>query len=318
MLQFAAVGETGKRGKYGLVAVFLMLGSSNPVAIKAALLAGWEPFLLGLSRMALIGLFFLGWTLLAGERPLGVSGSGRRWSMAAALCKGLAVLCFYFALQQIPVNRAVILSTVSPVVNLALVHLLLAHERVRRHHVAGISLTLAGMLTVLIFRGAAASPAWEPAPASLAGDLAMLASIVLHQAMVVLEKKALIAGTNPRQLIVATALVSVAVFALMMPLAGESVGDFPATSEALAVFAYLVTFVGVVLFFYRRWLVSRMDVSFLNSFSHAGRALSVLYAVVLLGEPLPLRSVLGFGLIVAGTAVAAREGNGRGRTEPAS
>ena len=132
----------------------------------------------------------------------------------------------------------------------------------------------------------------------------MLLSVVLHQAMIVFEKRSLIAGANPRQLIISTSLVSVVVFALMIPPSGQRAAGIPGSFAAVAIFVYLVTFAGIVLFFYRRWLVSIMEVSFLNSFSHAGKALSILLAAYLLKEPVPPGSLLGFALIVAGTAVA--------------
>jgi len=229
--------------------------------------------------------------------------------MAAAACKGAGVLFFYLALAAIPVNRAVILSTVSPVVNLWLVHLLLEQERIRRHHVNGIAIAFAGTLAVILLRQSGEGIAFQPELRHLPGDLAMLASVFFHQAMIVFEKRALMAGTNPRQLIVTTSIVSVAVFAAVIAFGGESLGQIPSGTRALSVFLYLVTFVGVVLFFYRRWLVSVMEVSYINSFSHAGKALSIVYAVLLLGEPLPAVSLFGFALIVAGTIVATgREG----------
>jgi len=44
--------------RFGLISIFLLVGSSNPIAIKAALNLGWPPFTLGLFRMGFIGLFF--------------------------------------------------------------------------------------------------------------------------------------------------------------------------------------------------------------------------------------------------------------------
>jgi drug/metabolite transporter (DMT)-like permease len=281
-----------------------MLGSSNPVAIKAALLEGWPPMVLGLCRMSVIGFFFAGWAFVLREHFIGPNGAARRWALAAAACKGAGVLFFYLSLAMIPVNRAIILSTVSPVVNLWLVHLLLSQERIRRHHVAGMAITFVGMLMVILLRQGGEGLALRPTANYIAGDLAMLASVVFHQAMIVFEKRALIEGTNPRQLIISTSIVAVAVFGIFVVFGGESLTAVPTGQRALAVFIYLVTFVGVVLFFYRRWLVSVMEVSYINSFSHAGKALSIVYAVILLGEPVPALSIAGFILIIGGTAVA--------------
>ena len=290
---------------FALIAALLALGSSNPVAIKVAILSGWGPLTLGLCRMAVIGAFFVLFTSAVGEHPTG-RGPGFRWALSAALCKGGAVLCFYTALYSIPVSRAVILSTLSPVVNLALVHLLLEQERVRRHHLLGIAVSLGGMLVVMTLRQGGEGPgAIQEGGSVLLGDLLMMASVVLHQAMIVFEKRALLEDVTPRQLIVSTSLVSVSVFAFFVITVGDPGRGIPATPGSTAAFLYLVTFAGVGLFFYRRWLVSVMEVTFLNSFSHAGRALSILLAVFLLGERVPPAAVTGFLLILWGTAVAA-------------
>jgi len=253
--------------------------------------------------MGFIGLFFYGWSRLAGEHPVGPNRNARRYALAAAFCKGLGVLGFYFALTLIPVNRAVILSTVSPVVNLALVHLILEQERVRRHHILGIAVTLAGILVLLGLRTGSSSIG-VPSASTFPGDAAMLVSVIFHQAMIVFEKKSLNHGANPRQLIISTNVVCVSLFALLILFARESLGDIPTEGTAIALYLYLISFVGVVLFYYRRWLVSVMEVSYLNAFSHAGKALSILYAVLLLGESLPPQSFFAFVLILLGTTLA--------------
>ena len=89
VIQCAAVEETGSWRKLGLVTVFLILGSSNPVAVKAAFMLGWPPLILGIMRMGFIGLFFLGWSRLAKEHPFGPNQKARRFALIAAACKGL-------------------------------------------------------------------------------------------------------------------------------------------------------------------------------------------------------------------------------------
>jgi len=298
------VKTIGSWKRLGLVAAFLVLGSSNPVAVKAALLHGWGPLGLGILRMGFIGLFFYGWSRAAGEHPVGPNRDARRYALAAAFCKGVGVLGFYLALTLIPVNRAIILSTVSPVVNLALVHFILEHEGVRRRHVLGIGVTLVGILVLLTLRQGGPPSVTAPSASSLAGDAAMMVSVVFHQAMIVFEKKSLLRGTNPRQLIISTNLVSVSLFALLILFSRERLVDVPTEGTAVALYLYLISFTGVILFYYRRWLVSIMEVSYLNAFSHAGKALSLLYAVLLLGEKLPPQSLLAFVLILLGTTVA--------------
>jgi len=289
--------------RLGLVSVFLLIGSSNPVAIKAALGMGWPPFVLGLCRMAFIGLFFLAWSLRLGEGLLGPDAAARRFVLLAACSKGFGVLFFYTALWLIPVNRAVILSTVSPLVNLVLIHLLLEKERVRGHHVAGILISLLGVVALMSLRSGLPEDAASGGRV-MAGDAALLASVVFHQAMIVFEKRAFLSGANPRQLVIATNLLSVLVFGLLLVLTGQSFSAVPTDSAGLGIFLYLITVVGVVLFYYRRWLVSVLDVSYLNGFSHLGKAISVFYAAALLGERITAETLACFALVLLGTLVA--------------
>lgn len=298
-------------GNLGLISIFLIIGSSNPIAIKAAMNLGWPPFFLGLLRMAFIGMFFMVWGLLAGESLAGPNATARRHTLVAAACKGAGVLLFYLALSIIPASRAVILSTISPAVNLVLIHLMLEHERVERRHVLGIAISFIGIVILLLLRyGELGVPGGESA-AVLFGDVAMIASVIFHQAMVVFEKKALTNGANPRQLIISTNLISVLVFGLLIMTGNERASDIPTTPAAMGAFVYLITVVGVILFYYRRWMVSVLDVSYINSFSHAGKAISVLYAAVFLGERISASSLACFGMVLIGTAIA----SGREKTK---
>jgi len=298
-------------GNLGIVSIFLIIGSSNPIAIKAALNLGWPPFFLGLSRMAVIGLFFTVWGLLARERLAATNPAARRHTLVAAACKGAGVLLFYFALAIIPANRAVILSTISPALNLVLIHLMLEHERVQRRHVLGIAISFIGILILLLLRSGMPAVFGGGVSATLFGDAAMIASVIFHQAMVIFEKKALTHGANPRQLIISTNLISVMAFGLLVITGNERASDIPTTPAAMGSFLYLITVVGVILFYYRRWMVSVLDVSYINSFSHAGKAISVLYAAVFLGERISASSLACFCMVLIGTAIA----SGRERTK---
>jgi len=64
---------------------------------------------------------------------------------------------------------------------------------------------------------------------------------------------------------------------------------------------------GVFLFYYRRWVASKLDVSYITSFSHLGKALSLFYAALILGETITLLSLVCFGIILLGTFIATRK-----------
>ena len=292
-----------------LIAVFIIIGSSNPIAIKFALNAGWTPFALGMLRMAVIGLFFTVWVMFRGEGVIGPSAAARRYVLIAAVCKAVGVVLFYIALSMIPANRAVVISTISPVVSLVLIHFILEHEHVRRHHILGILISLVGILLLVIMREGNDNIGAVPAASLPVGDILMIVSVVFNNAMVVFEKKALINGASPGQLLVSTNILSVAVFATLFAIAGESLQAIEVNASSIGAYLYLISVVGIFLFYYRRWLVSRLEVTYISSFSHLGKAVSILYAVIFLGESISLIGLLCFALILAGTVVATKEEN---------
>ena len=292
-----------------LIFIFIIVGSSNPIAIKYALNAGWTPFALGMLRMAVIGGFFVLWVVARKEGLIGPNRPARHYAIIAAACKAVGVVLFYIALSMIPANRAIVISTISPVVSLVLIHFILEHEHVRRHHVLGILTSLAGILLLIALRNGQQSDV-ATSGLLLLGDLLMMVSVVFNNAMVVFEKKALINGASPGQLLVSTNVLSVAVFALLFATAGESLQAIPVNSASIGAYLYLISVAGIFLFYYRRWLVSKLDIAYISSFSHLGKAVSILYAVLLLGEKISLFSLLCFVLILAGTVVATKEKSG--------
>ena len=284
-----------------------MLGATNPIAIKLALSEGWNPFQLGVYRMGVIGIFFWAWTLVLKENALGPDSKARKLALTAAAFKGIGVACFYSALWLIPASRAVIISTLSPVINLLLIHLILEHEHVKKNHIIGISISFFGICLLLF----SSRPNIEQAASklNLLGDGLMILSVIFHNAMVIYEKKALNSGANPQQLLVSTNLFSVVIFSLLSFYTGTSFSEIPHSSKALFSYLYLITVMGVFFFYFRRWLVGKFGVSYPNSFSYLGKALSIIYAFVLLGETIPIQSILYFGLIALGTIIAVRQDN---------
>lgn len=292
--------------QFSLVLVFLLIGSSNPVAIKYALNHGWPPFILGLSRMMLIGFFFGIWACFLRENIIGPNREARYHTVIASLCKGAGAICFYVALSYIPANRAVMLSTISPIANLLLIHMLLEQDAVRKKHILGVAVSFLGISILLSHRETGTWANFTGGGNVFLGDFAMLAGVIFHNTMVIFEKKALNAGGNPRQLLHATNIVSVLVFSFFFMLSGEHISDIPMTTPSIWAFIYLVTIAGIILFYYRRWLVSKLEVSYINSFSHAGKVVAVFYAALLLGETISLLSVVCFGVILSGTYMATR------------
>jgi len=300
-----------------LVLVFVFVGASNPIAIKFALESGWPVLPLGIARMGFIGLFFLLWVLAVREHPIGNSAAGRRLSLMAAACKGIGVIAFYLALLWAPANRVIVLSAFSPVVALIMIDRMLEHEKVERRQWFGVATSFLGLVLLLLLRGEFSLEGSESWRMTLLGDACMIVSVIFHTAMVVYEKKAILEGVKPRQLIVSTNLVSIALFVVIALAVDDSgFGSIPTTAPAGWAFVYLISVVGVFFFYYRRWLVGLLDLGYIASFSHLGRAIALVYAAVLLGESIPLSSLGAFALILLGSIIANRSGTSLVRVSP--
>lgn len=292
-----------------IVVVFLIVSASNPVAIKFALESGWSVLPLGIARMGFIGLFFVLWVLAAREHAFGESPEGRRYSLIAAGCKGIGVLTFYLALSLVPANRVIVLSAFSPVVALLMIHWLLEQEQVRRRQWLGVATSFVGLALLLSFRGRFSLEGGENWQATLVGDVCMILSVIFHTAMVIYEKKAILEGIHPRQLIVSTNLVSVSVFTVIAFVVDDSgFASIPTTAPAVWAYVYLISVAGVFLFYYRRWMVGVLELGYIASFGHLGKAIGLFYAAVLLRETIPLSNIGAFALILVGSMVANRTG----------
>lgn len=292
-----------------LVLIFVFVGASNPIAIKFALESGWPILPLGIGRMGFITLVFLIWVLAAREHPLGSSPEGRRWALMAAASKGVGVIAFYVAMLFAPANRVIVLSAFSPVVALLLIDRMLEHEKVVRRQWLGVVTSFLGLALLLSLRGELDLESGRSARVTLLGDVCMIVSVIFHNAMAVYEKKAILEGVNPRQLIVSTNLISTAIFVVVALAVHDSgFGSIPTTAPAIWAFVYLISIVGVFMFYYRRWMVGVLDLGYIASFSHLGRAVALVYAAVLLGENIPLTNLAAFALILLGSMIANRSG----------
>ena len=297
------------KNKLSLIAVLIIVGSSNPVAIKFAMNEGWPPFALGMLRMSVIGVFFVLWLVARGEGLVGPTREARYYAAIAAACKAVGVVLFYIALSMIPASRSVFISTMSPIVSLVLIHFILEHEHVRMRHVLGILTSLVGVVLLLGLRDETSAVPLaidETGQLFLMGDLLMILSVIFNNAMVVFEKKAILSGASPGHLLISTDIFSVLVFTIFFASAGESLDAIPLSGAALGIFLYLVTVVGIFLFYYRRWLVSKLELTYISSFSHVGKVVSILYAVLFLGESISAISILCFAIILTGTVIATR------------
>ena len=283
-----------------LVIPLLLIQPSNPIALKYAMFLEWPPYLLGALRMSMISCCFMIWVLFAKQSLLG-TWETRRWILPAAFCKALGIYCFFTALSLISASRVIMLGASAPILNLLLVRILLKQEKVRYHHVIGLTISLCGVLFLLTLRSVQ-DLSFESIHIET-GDLILLLGLLLTGCMTICEKHAVNHGALPQQLVASINLFSVPLFITLTLFAEPAQQNFPTSFESWAIFIYLFL-IGSVLFYYRRWMLIRVPVTFLNSLTYLERAIGIAYAMIFLGETVSFMSLIGFGMILAGSAFA--------------
>lgn len=278
-----------------------LLAATTPVILKLALNLHWPPYILGLMRVSFIAIFFY---ILLRQSSLPVLGSSKRqikYSVASSALKGIALTLLYYSLSLIPASRWAILATSSPIINFIFVQYFLENEQVSRRRFWGAGISLIGVILLLLTRNSAGTMQYN-----FWGDLSCLLSIISLNYMTVIEKKALNLGLSPAQLSASNNLGPILVFTIICFLTKSDPATIPSSPYAWLCFFYMITFTGVLFFYYRRWLASQLQISYLSSFSHFGKAMSIVLAVLVLDETLPVSSLGCFIIILIGTIVAAK------------
>ena len=202
---------------------------------------------------------------------------------------------------MVPASRVVMLGATGPIFNLLLIRVLLKQEQIKYHHVIGILISFCGILLLLLFRN---FENWDFSAIHFAwGDIILITGIFTTQGTVICEKRAIGLGAKPHQLVATVNIFAILLFATIVLFSAEEAQTLPAAAKAWWIFIYLVL-IGAILFYYKRWVLTHVPVLFLNSLTYLERGIGIAYAAILLGEEIPLISLLGFVLVLSGSAFA--------------
>ena len=286
------------------VALMLLLTVSwglNQVAIKVSN-AGFNPMLGVFVRAAGGGILVFLWcrwrgiVLFARDRTL--------WpGLAAGVLFGLEFVLIFAGLEFTSAARSALMVNTMPFWMLLGSHFLLG-ERITARKLAGLVLAFAGV--VLIFSDNLSSPG----PDALWGDLLCLCAGTLWAATLLVIKASRLSGTSPEKTLLYQLAVSALVALPLIPLYGPLMREVTVLATASLAFqtVFVVAFTYVLWF----WLVRRYPASGLSSFTFLSPAFGVIFAGVLLGEPLTARIFSALGLIAAGLVLVNRSGRGAG------
>lgn len=277
---------------------WIIIASTNLVAIKLALEYGWAVYFLGFLRVLTIAVFYTGLVKYKGYKLWGANSEQVKYSLCSSVLKSLAVVTSYSALAIMDVSQVAIISGFGPMLALIFIHFLLEHEKVLTRHIAGLIIGFFGMSILIL-----GNNDFQISSPSFIGLILVLISTLASSLMFIFQKKALNAGINPISITATINFFPIIVFLILSMCTGEAM-VVPDNNIAIFSFLYLASVCGIGLFFYVRWLISKVDYSYFNSFLYIVKSCTIILATIVLDEKVTLISILAFVLIVIGNRVA--------------
>lgn len=269
----------------------VLLFGSNGVVASGIVLNSYEIVLLRtlIGTLAMLGIFVLcgGRLTVFRHRRAGL------FLVSSGLIMGAHWMCLYEAYQTVGVSTATLLCYCGPVLVMALSPALFG-ERLTRRSMIGFAAVVLGAVLV----------SWETPQTGVAqlGILCGILSAVLYAGMIILNKQASeISGLENAMLQLLFAFLAVLLF---MGLRQGLPFAVPAESWPWILLLGLVnTGVGCYLYFSA---IGRLPVQTVSVMGYLEPVSAVVFAAILLREPLQLSKGLGAVLIIGGAAMAER------------
>jgi drug/metabolite transporter (DMT)-like permease len=264
------------------------------------------PFTLAFARVAIGALILMPFLLL---RPASVASDPRArartalpWGTISLM--GLIGVALYYAvfnwsLMLTSASQGALVQSCIPAMT-ALIAVVWLRERATVTRWLGIGLTIVGVL--IVFSG---SGAGDGAQGSVLGNLLMFVTTILWGIYTSLAKR--VADVDPR---IVTAGIAVVGAALLLPMAIVEIAaaGMPAVAPIgwLGIVYLGTTASGLAYLLYNAAL-KHMDASHVGVYTNLIPIVGVLSGVIVLGEPLSLRAVIGGGIVLAGVWLTGRE-----------
>lgn len=269
--------------------------------VTKELIALWPPFTLAFVRVTVGTLVLLPFAL--SRRPPGARLPwGAIWSMGF-IGVALYYLVFNVAMLSISASQGALVQASIPAMT-ALVAVLWLRERASTLRWLGIALSVGGVLIVFSGGGGA-----EGAQSSMFGSLLMFASVVCWGLYTALAKR--VAGLD--SLVVTTAVTGTGAL-LLLPLAGYEVvmanlsgaGLPPLPLTGWLELLYLGVIASGLAYLLYNASLRHLDASEVGVYTNLIPIVGVLTGVVVLGEPLSARAIVGGLVVMFGVWITSR------------
>ncbi len=279
---FAVAMMTGLTLSWGL----------NGVAAKLSN-TGYDPMFLALMRAAVGGSLVFLWCRWRGVRLF--ERDGTLWpGLLAGLLFAVEFMLIFVGLDYTSAARSTLLVNTMPFWTLIAAHFMLG-ETITARKLAGLLLAFGGLLLIFSDRLS------QPGPDAVIGDLMNLAAGIAWAATIIVIKKSRLAKAGAEKLLLYQLGVSVIAAAVLMPFSGAAIRDANAVATGALIFqsVYIVAFTYALWF----WMLRHYPASGLTSFTFLTPAFGVLFAGIILGEPMGPTMFLSLALIAAGLFV---------------
>lgn len=219
--------------------------------------------------------------------------------LLAALCFGsINYICLFTGTKLTSASvAAVLIEIYVPVATIFSVIFL--KERIGLPRLFGIALALSGVLIIVTGGGASLN-----APNLPLGAMFILAGVVFEATGAITIKR--IVGVSPLQMLAWFGLIGSACSLGISAFVEDGQLDFLGTDQrvpALAALTYSTLLASIVGHTAYYWLLQRVDLSVLAGAGLMTTVLAVGFGVLLLGEPLTARFLIGCGVVLTGVAI---------------
>jgi len=291
---------TPKQQGYIYLTLAMTTVGSTVIASKL-IAAGLPPFTATALRFAVACPFFMLLMRLTGARL--PRFSRHDWTIlviqAAAGSVGYTTLLISGLSMTSAANAGVIIGTL-PVVS-AGISILLLRERPDRFLLLAIGLAAAGVFSIVLAPGAGGG--------SLYGDIMIFGAVLCEGLFILLNKRL---KTEIAPLVQSTLMTAIGFCAAAIPAVVE-IHAFPAASStallSVLYYALVPTVAGFMLWYAGAERVSGAEASLFTAIAPVS---AVIFAFVLLGEPVGPHQVAGIGCVLAAVLDLALKGRGRG------
>ena len=225
---------------------------------------------------------------------------GTGWlGVGIGLVFAMEFVCLYQGLVYTGAARATILLYTAPFFVALGAHWLIPNDKLTLPKLIGLLLAFAGVLIAFYDRLGASNPK------ALLGDILCLAAAFFWAMTTVMVKATRLRSVVPEKNLLYQLAVSSIVLMAGAQLAGEP-GVFKGSATVWLAFLYQTLFIASISYLTWFFLIQRFRASALASFTFLTPVFGVVFAWLLLGEPVTLTIVLAMMLIAAGIVLVNR------------